>query len=89
MFYYSNGPENAVLYSTGGWEADTTKDSSPYIEVDLQREVDVTAVVTRGHGRMDQYVESYSVWYSNTGIGWTTSSEVCIVPSCNSYVIFL
>ncbi|XP_059355989.1 contactin-associated protein-like 5 [Carassius carassius] len=53
----------------GGWSPEST-DRSPWLQVDLQDRMEVTAVATQGrHGSRD-WVSAYMLLYSDTGRMW-------------------
>uniref|UniRef100_A0A8C1KM99 Contactin associated protein-like 5a n=1 Tax=Cyprinus carpio TaxID=7962 RepID=A0A8C1KM99_CYPCA len=53
----------------GGWSPEST-DRSPWLQVDLQDRMEVTAVATQGrHGSTD-WVSAYMLLYSDTGRMW-------------------
>uniref|UniRef100_A0A673KV94 Contactin-associated protein-like 5 n=1 Tax=Sinocyclocheilus rhinocerous TaxID=307959 RepID=A0A673KV94_9TELE len=53
----------------GGWSPEST-DRSPWLQVDLQDRMEVTAVATQGrHGSTD-WVSAYMLLYSDTGRVW-------------------
>uniref|UniRef100_T1JAC2 Hemocytin n=1 Tax=Strigamia maritima TaxID=126957 RepID=T1JAC2_STRMM len=71
----SRGPSRIRLNSvtdewgTGGWVAEKS-DRMQYIRIDFNEPRVLTGIETQGRHNADQYVESYSVQYSNDGKTW-------------------
>lgn len=53
----------------GGWSPEST-DRSPWLQVDLQERMEVTAVATQGRHGSSDWVSAYMLLYSDTGRIW-------------------
>lgn len=53
----------------GGWSPEST-DKSPWLQVDLQDRMEVTAVATQGRHDSTDWVSAYMLLYSDTGRVW-------------------
>ena len=68
----AHGPSNARLHfrsghgKTGAWSAGTV-DKNQWLQVDLGKKLEVTAIQTQGRYDGHQWVMSYTVSYSNDG----------------------
>ncbi|GFR32788.1 hypothetical protein TNCT_176301, partial [Trichonephila clavata] len=64
-------PEDAHIYSFGGWCA-KTNDMRQWLQIDLGPPTRVTGVVTKGRGdsRRKQWVTSFALSYSNNTNHW-------------------
>ena len=66
------GPSNARLHfrsghvKTGAWSS-RTNDKNQWLQVDLGKKLEVTAIHTQGRYDSNQWVMSYTVSYSNDG----------------------
>ena len=71
-FNSAHGPSNARLHfrsgggKTGAWSA-RTNDKNQWLQVDLGKNLEVTAIQTQGRYEANQWVTSYTVSYSNDG----------------------
>ena len=68
----AHGPSNARLHfrsghgKTGAWSS-RTNDKNQWLQVDLGKKLEVTAIQTQGRYDAHQWVMSYTVSYSNDG----------------------
>ncbi|CAH3141935.1 unnamed protein product, partial [Porites evermanni] len=68
----AHGPSNARLHfrsghgKTGAWSS-RTNDKNQWLQVDLGKKLEVTAIQTQGRYDYNQWVMSYTVSYSNDG----------------------
>ena len=72
----STPAKNGRLNYTGGqsWCA-SSRDSTPFLEVDLGSVHIICAVATQGNSRADQWVKTYRVTYSTDGKSWSVYQE--------------
>ena len=78
-----NYPEKSR--SEGGW-IPSSFSQSQYLQIDLRKEMKITAVETQGADGPNYWVVSYKVQFSRDGRSWSTSSQVCYVKGillCN------
>ncbi|KAG1684460.1 SCO-spondin [Nymphon striatum] len=69
-------------YKCGGWAVSKSKPNS-FIQVDLQRIVNISGVITQGRFGFDQWVTSFRVQYSDDLVSW----EAAINPATNTDLI--
>ena len=68
----AHGPSNARLHfrsghgKTGAWSS-RTNDKNQWLQVDLGKKLEVTAIQTQGRYDAHQWIMSYTVSYSNDG----------------------
>jgi len=55
--------------SAGGWRAGKDE-AGEYLQVDLQREYELTAIATQGQAYSDSWVTSYLLQHSRDGVAW-------------------
>ena len=62
--------------SEGGW-IPISFSQGQYLQIDLGKEMKITAVETQGADGHDYWVKSYGLQFSVHGHSWSTSSQVC------------
>ncbi|CAB3993826.1 Hypothetical predicted protein [Paramuricea clavata] len=66
IYWAARSTKQGRLNSASSWSAGEN-DQNPWIQVDLGREEDVTAIGTQGRGDKAQWVKTYSVSYGSNG----------------------
>ena len=72
----STPTKNAWLnYASGSSWCALTRDSNPYLQIDLQTLHIICAVSTQGNSHADQWVKTYILQLSSDGTTWTDYKE--------------
>ena len=53
----------------------SSRDSTPYLQIDLGSDYIICAIATQGNSRADQWVKTYQVQYSEDGSNWMECQE--------------
>ena len=62
-------------YTAGPSWCASSRDSTPYLQVDLGSVYILCAVATQGNSQADQWVKTYQVQYSTDGSKWEIYQE--------------
>jgi len=62
-------PEDGVLNNPSAWKPDDT-DVNPYIQIDLLEPTHVTGFITQGKPETNEFVTTYTVYFSNDGVNF-------------------
>ena len=75
--YDATTPANSgrLNYASGSSWCASSRDSTPYLQVDLGSVYIICAIATQGNSQADQWVKTYQVMYSTYGSNWSVYQE--------------